>query len=102
MKVCFEYPPEMGGLFELRLLLRGNTVPVFLSVIFQPITPGFSICSALCSHPHSLICFYLLYRSMDGEGNFNWRFVFPFLYIPAEKKLVIKEKVYSWFLFPLD
>ena len=29
---------------------------------------------------------------MDGEGNFNWRFVFPFSYIPAEKKLVIKEK----------
>ncbi|KAL9983693.1 hypothetical protein ACROYT_G005909 [Oculina patagonica] len=27
------------------------------------------------------------YRSMDGEGNFNWRFVFPFSYIPAEKKL---------------
>lgn len=35
---------------------------------------------------------------MDGEGNFNWRFVFPFSYIPAEKKLVIKEKVYICFL----
>lgn len=31
---------------------------------------------------------------MDGEGNFNWRFVFPFAFIPAEKKLVIKEKVH--------
>jgi len=31
---------------------------------------------------------------MDGEGNFNWRFVFPFAYIPTEKKLVIKEKVH--------
>ena len=41
---------------------------------------------------------------MDGEGNFNWRFVFPFSYIPAEKKLVVKEKVHiflclvNWFL----
>ena len=34
---------------------------------------------------------------MDGEGNFNWRFVFPFCYIPAEKKLVIKEKVLTQF-----
>lgn len=38
------------------------------------------------------------YRSMDGEGNFNWRFVFPFSYIPAEKKLVIKEKEHFWSL----
>jgi len=33
------------------------------------------------------------YRSMDGEGNFNWRFVFPFEYIPAEQVMVIKKKV---------
>ena len=30
---------------------------------------------------------------MDGEGNFNWRFVFPFSYLPYEKKLVLAEKV---------
>lgn len=33
------------------------------------------------------------YRSMDGEGNFNWRFVFPFEYLPAEETMVIKKKV---------
>lgn len=33
---------------------------------------------------------------MDGEGNFNWRFVFPFNYIPSEKKLVVAEKVISY------
>ena len=33
------------------------------------------------------------YRSLDGEGNFNWRFVFPFMYIPAERVMVIKKKV---------
>ena len=33
------------------------------------------------------------YRSMDGEGNFNWRFVFPFEYIPPEQVMVIKKKV---------
>ena len=30
---------------------------------------------------------------MDGEGNFNWRFVFPFDYLPAEQMMVIKKKV---------
>ena len=38
------------------------------------------------------------YRSLTGEGNFNWRFVFPFEYLPAEEKIVItrKESVFSW------
>uniref|UniRef100_A0A3B3DIV1 C2 domain-containing protein n=1 Tax=Oryzias melastigma TaxID=30732 RepID=A0A3B3DIV1_ORYME len=27
------------------------------------------------------------YNSLTGEGNFNWRFVFPFSYMPAEKTL---------------
>ncbi len=33
------------------------------------------------------------YRSMDGEGNFNWRFVFPFRYLPAERMIVVNRKV---------
>ena len=33
------------------------------------------------------------YRSMDGEGNFNWRFVFPFDYKPTEQKMTIRKKV---------
>jgi len=31
------------------------------------------------------------YRSLNGEGNFNWRFVFPITYILAEHKLVVKK-----------
>lgn len=38
------------------------------------------------------------YRSMDGDGNFNWRFVFPFKFIPAEECMVIKEKEHFWSL----
>lgn len=33
------------------------------------------------------------YRSMDGEGNFNWRFCFPFEYLPAEECMVVRKKV---------
>ena len=37
-------------------------------------------------------------RSLDGEGNFNWRFVFPFDYIPAEDALVVRKKEHFWSL----
>lgn len=34
------------------------------------------------------------YNSLTGEGNFNWRFVFPFYYLPAEKVLTVDEEAY--------
>lgn len=33
------------------------------------------------------------YRSLTGEGNFNWRFIFPFDYLVAEEKIVVTKKV---------
>ncbi|CAH2035369.1 unnamed protein product, partial [Iphiclides podalirius] len=38
------------------------------------------------------------YRSLTGEGNFNWRFIFTFEYLEAEERIVIsrKESVFSW------
>ncbi|XP_008942469.1 PREDICTED: myoferlin-like, partial [Merops nubicus] len=38
------------------------------------------------------------YRSLDGEGNFNWRFVFPFDYLPAEQLCVVSKKEHFWSL----
>ena len=35
---------------------------------------------------------------MDGEGNFNWRFVFPFEYLPQEQQIVIKKKPHLYSL----
>ncbi|XP_067099003.1 otoferlin-like [Osmerus mordax] len=38
------------------------------------------------------------YHSLTGEGNFNWRFVYPFDYLIAEEKIVIskKESMFAW------
>ncbi|XP_065176222.1 myoferlin-like isoform X2 [Sycon ciliatum] len=38
------------------------------------------------------------YRSLNGEGNFNWRWIMPFAYIPQEKKMVIRKRegLFSW------
>ncbi|KAJ7336514.1 hypothetical protein OS493_011724 [Desmophyllum pertusum] len=33
-------------------------------------------------------------RSLDGNGSFNWRMVFPFEYLLIDKKIVVKEKVH--------
>ncbi|XP_067657682.1 myoferlin-like isoform X1 [Haliotis asinina] len=38
------------------------------------------------------------YRSLDGTGNFNWRFVFPFEYLPAEQTMVVRRKEHFWSL----
>ncbi|XP_070604365.1 fer-1-like protein 6 isoform X2 [Erythrolamprus reginae] len=37
------------------------------------------------------------YNSLTGEGNFNWRFVFPFYYLPPEKQMVVckRENIFS-------
>ena len=38
-------------------------------------------------------CHLFTVRSLDGSGNFNWRMVFPFEFLPIEKKVVVKRKV---------
>uniref|UniRef100_A0A8C7RCQ2 C2 domain-containing protein n=1 Tax=Oncorhynchus mykiss TaxID=8022 RepID=A0A8C7RCQ2_ONCMY len=36
------------------------------------------------------------YRSLDGDGNFNWRFVFGFDYLPAEQLCLVSRKEHFW------
>uniref|UniRef100_A0A8C9SK12 Dysferlin n=1 Tax=Scleropages formosus TaxID=113540 RepID=A0A8C9SK12_SCLFO len=38
------------------------------------------------------------YRSLGGEGNFNWRFLFPFHYLPAEQLCAVNKKEHFWSL----
>ena len=38
------------------------------------------------------------HQSMDGDGNFNWRFVFDFDYLPAEQNILVKKKEHFWSL----
>ena len=33
------------------------------------------------------------YRSLDGDGNFNWRLIFGFDYLPAEQLCIVSKKV---------
>uniref|UniRef100_A0A8C8K6Y5 C2 domain-containing protein n=1 Tax=Oncorhynchus tshawytscha TaxID=74940 RepID=A0A8C8K6Y5_ONCTS len=36
------------------------------------------------------------YRSLDGDGNFNWRFVFGFDYLPTEQLCLVSRKEHFW------
>ncbi|XP_067433136.1 myoferlin-like isoform X4 [Thunnus thynnus] len=38
------------------------------------------------------------YRSLDGDGNFNWRFVFDFDFLPAEQLCLVSKKENFWSL----
>ncbi|KAF6728418.1 Myoferlin [Oryzias melastigma] len=42
------------------------------------------------------------YRSLDGDGNFNWRFVFGFDYLPAEQLCLVSRKIWDNDKFSLD
>ncbi|XP_011601595.2 myoferlin isoform X1 [Takifugu rubripes] len=36
------------------------------------------------------------YRSLDGDGNFNWRLIYEFDYLPAEQLCVVSRKDHFW------
>ncbi|XP_078005284.1 fer-1-like protein 5 [Phascolarctos cinereus] len=40
------------------------------------------------------------YRSITGSGNFNWRFIFTFNYLPTEQVCVLSKKDFIWSLDP--
>lgn len=55
--------------------------------------PVFAFCSWLVGHEENKQKTDVHYRSMGGEGNFNWRFIFPFDYLPAEQMCCVAKKV---------
>lgn len=52
----------------------------------------------LDGHQHNKQKTDVHYRSLGGEGNFNYRFLFPFHYLPAEQLCVIDRKEHFWSL----
>nr|XP_046236936.1 dysferlin isoform X2 [Scatophagus argus] len=52
----------------------------------------------LDGHEHNKQKTDVHYRSLGGEGNFNYRFLFPFHYLPAEQLCVVDRKEHFWSL----
>ncbi|KAM4611912.1 LOW QUALITY PROTEIN: dysferlin [Polymixia lowei] len=50
----------------------------------------------LHGHEHNKQKTDVHYRSLGGDGNFNFRFLFPFHYLPAEQLCTIDKKEHFW------
>ena len=81
--------------FQLRIVIK-NVEDVTLDDV-NPLTgertsdiyiKGFLCNENLCTAQKTDIH----YRSMSGEGNFNWRFVFDFEYLPSEELIIFQQK----------
>ena len=80
-------------------LFLKHTIPMIFFDIFKGSSTYFNHCfSSWLQDPVDAQATDVHYRSLMGEGNFNWRFVFPFEYLAAEEKIVIskKESMFSW------
>ena len=87
--------PRKPDKYQLRVIVR-NVEDVSLSD-YNPVTGeqtsdiyvrGFVANDQLCPPQKTDVH----YRSLDGEGNFNWRFVFNLEYLPTEEVIVFYQK----------
>ncbi|CAH8518437.1 unnamed protein product [Dicrocoelium dendriticum] len=90
--------PRRPNEYELRVIVW-NTVEVILqetSITGEKMSDIYV--KGWLSGVEERQCTDVHYRSLDGEGNFNWRFVFPFHYLPAENFVVVRRKQHFWSL----
>uniref|UniRef100_A0A665VJG2 Dysferlin, limb girdle muscular dystrophy 2B (autosomal recessive) n=1 Tax=Echeneis naucrates TaxID=173247 RepID=A0A665VJG2_ECHNA len=85
----------------LSVFIRSDCLGFFFFFCFHVlIAPAFCplILSWLDGHEHNKQKTDVHYRSLGGEGNFNYRFLFPFHYLPAEQLCVVDKKEHFWSL----
>ncbi|CAJ0943410.1 unnamed protein product, partial [Ranitomeya imitator] len=93
----FNITPRKAKRFFLRCIIW-NTKDVILddvSVTGEKMSDIY-VKSWLIGHEENKQKTDVHYRSMGGEGNFNWRFVFPFDYLPAEQVCSVSKKEHFW------
>ncbi|XP_077954184.1 dysferlin isoform X12 [Gasterosteus aculeatus] len=95
----FNVTPRKAKKFFLRCIIW-NTSDVLLddvSVSGERMSDIY-VKSWLDGHEHNKQKTDVHYRSLAGEGNFNYRFLFPFHYLPAEQLCVVDRKEHFWSL----
>ncbi|XP_036002547.1 dysferlin isoform X2 [Fundulus heteroclitus] len=93
----FNVTPRKAKKFFLRCVIW-NTSDVILddvSVTGEKMSDIY-VKGWLDGHEHNKQKTDVHYRSLGGEGNFNYRFLFPFLYLPAEQLCVVDRKEHFW------
>ena len=86
--------PRKPKKFQLRVIIY-NTEDVVLDDV-NPLTgektSDIYVRSFLCDLSDEAQQTDTHFRSLSGEGNFNWRFVFDFEYLPDAELIVYKKK----------
>ena len=80
--------------FQLRVIIY-NTKDVILddvNLVTGEKTSDIYVKGFLCDQKDNYQKTDTHFRSLTGEGNFNWRFVWDFEYLPAEEMIVYKHK----------
>uniref|UniRef100_A0A7N8XWG0 Dysferlin, limb girdle muscular dystrophy 2B (autosomal recessive) n=1 Tax=Mastacembelus armatus TaxID=205130 RepID=A0A7N8XWG0_9TELE len=93
----FNITPRKAKKFFLRCIIW-NTSDVILddvSISGEKMSDIY-IKGWLDGHEHNKQKTDVHYRSLGGEGNFNYRFLFPFHYLPAEQLCVVDRKEHFW------
>ncbi|XP_072232872.1 dysferlin isoform X2 [Leuresthes tenuis] len=95
----FNVTPRKAKKFSLRCIIW-NTSDVILddvSLSGEKMSDIY-VKGWLDGHEHNKQKTDVHYRSLGGEGNFNYRFLFPFHYLPAEQLCVVDRKEHFWSL----
>uniref|UniRef100_A0A3Q3N520 Dysferlin, limb girdle muscular dystrophy 2B (autosomal recessive) n=1 Tax=Labrus bergylta TaxID=56723 RepID=A0A3Q3N520_9LABR len=95
----FNVTPRKAKKFFLRCIIW-NTSDVILddvSITGEKMSDIY-VKGWLDGHEHNKLKTDVHYRSLGGEGNFNYRFLFPFRYLPAEQLCVVDRKENFWSL----
>ncbi len=80
--------------FQLRVVIL-NTKEVILddtNLITGEKTSDIYVKGFLCDRTSEYQKTDVHYRSLNGEGNFNWRFIFNFEYLPYENRIIYSNK----------
>ena len=80
--------------FQLRVVIY-NTKDVILddyNLITGEKTSDIYVKGYLCDRINEFQKTDVHYRSLNGEGNFNWRFIFNFDYLPYENRIVYENR----------
>ncbi|XP_054264367.1 fer-1-like protein 6 [Macrosteles quadrilineatus] len=85
--------PRQPQAYELRVnILNTAKIPLIDQYTFEDKKCTDILVTGWLGDPKTLQKTDVHYKSYTGEGNFNWRFVFPFMYYRKEQKMVFYSK----------
>uniref|UniRef100_A0A1A9WPX1 C2 domain-containing protein n=1 Tax=Glossina brevipalpis TaxID=37001 RepID=A0A1A9WPX1_9MUSC len=87
-----DFTPQPPLIYELRVIVYQCTDVILDDKNIFGTAMSDIFVKGWCSNPDEYQSTDVHYRSMNGEGKFNWRMIFPLKYSTVEDMIVIKRK----------